>query len=232
MNAQPSRLSLAGPEAAHLPGSLQAAQLRVSRAVRGSRLPLPSPHLDPDRRAVEAERLAQPVDQKPLVGEVKRRRDVREEHERRRRDAGLRRVQDAHFVPAGAGRRVRGGHRLRRTGSAPPSGRACCARRPPCRSSRAASACARRSAPRCAGSARSRGTSPAAAACRRTPSTKSGPRPFIRSHLLATMMTPRAGLVGLAGDRRVLIGRALRSQSIDQHGDVGLLDRARARRRR
>ena len=36
-------------------------------------------------------------------------RDVGEEHERRRRDAGLRGVEDAHFPAAGAGRRMDGG---------------------------------------------------------------------------------------------------------------------------
>ena len=42
-------------------------------------------------------RLAQPVHQKALVGEVKLGRDVGEEHERRRRDARLRGVEDAHL---------------------------------------------------------------------------------------------------------------------------------------
>ena len=151
----------------------------------------PAPHLDPDRRALQAERLAQAVHQEALVGEVERGRDVREEHERRRRDAGLRGVEDAHFAAARARRRMRGGDGLRRTGSTPPSGCGASARRRPGRSPRAASASARRSAPRGAGSARSPGTSSAAAACRRTPSRSPGPRPFIRSHLLATMMTPQ-----------------------------------------
>src|SRR5260221_1561967 len=67
-------------------------------------------YLYPDWRAFEAERLAKLVDQKTLVGEVERRRRVREEHECRWRDVGLRGVHDAHFVAPGARRRVRARH--------------------------------------------------------------------------------------------------------------------------
>ena len=53
-------------------------------------------------------------DEKPLVREVKLRRDVREEHERRRGHARLRRVENAHVPLAGADWRVRGGHALQK----------------------------------------------------------------------------------------------------------------------
>ena len=59
---------------------------------------------------IEAERLAQPIGEKPLVGEVELGRDVREEHERRRRDARLRGVEDPHVPLARADRRMRRGH--------------------------------------------------------------------------------------------------------------------------
>ena len=50
--------------------------------------------------------------EKPLVGEVELGRDVGEEHERRRRDARLRRVEDPHVPLAGARGRVHGGDGL------------------------------------------------------------------------------------------------------------------------
>ena len=101
----------------------------------------PRPHLDADRRADEPERLAQLVDQEPLVREVERRRDVGEEHERRRRHADLRRVEDAH-VPSGPGSTGGCAAVIVSTNlfSSPASARACAAPRRPGRSSRAASA--------------------------------------------------------------------------------------------
>src|SRR5688572_13109414 len=48
-----------------------------------------STNVKPDGRALEAESLPELVHEEPLVGEVELRRDVREEHERRRRHAGL-----------------------------------------------------------------------------------------------------------------------------------------------
>src|SRR6266540_918003 len=68
----------------------------------------PTAHLDPDRCAVETELLPQLVHQEPLVRKMKRRRDVGEEDERRRRVADLRGVQDAHMLPPGADWRMRG----------------------------------------------------------------------------------------------------------------------------
>src|SRR6185436_744579 len=65
-------------------------------------------HLQPDRRPHESEFLPQLVQQEPFIGKVERRRDVREEHERRRRNADLRGVHDAHVLAAGTDRRVRG----------------------------------------------------------------------------------------------------------------------------
>ena len=62
------------------------------------------------------------------------------------------------------------------------------------RSSRAASARARRCGPRCAAPARSRGTSSAARVRRRTPRAAGGPPSFMRSHLFAATMRPRPAL--------------------------------------
>ncbi len=88
------RRSAPGPAASH------------GNPAPGTRMPPrpPPPDLDPDGRAEQAERLPQPVDQEPLVGKVELGRDVREEHERRRRDAGLGGVKDPHLPPARAGR--------------------------------------------------------------------------------------------------------------------------------
>src|SRR6185369_16958609 len=47
-----------------------------------------APHLESNGRSGEPELVADLVQQEPLVREVKRRRDVREEHERRRRHVG------------------------------------------------------------------------------------------------------------------------------------------------
>src|SRR5688500_5362776 len=55
------------------------------------------PHLQPDRRTFEAERVAQLVQDEALVREVELRRGVREQHEGRRRRVGLRRVHHAYF---------------------------------------------------------------------------------------------------------------------------------------
>src|SRR5213075_2011756 len=63
--------------------------------------------LQADRRAEEAELFAQPVDEEALVREMKRRRDVGEENERRRRHADLRRVENPHVLVPGADRRIR-----------------------------------------------------------------------------------------------------------------------------
>jgi serine/threonine-protein kinase len=72
----------------------------------------PAPDLQPDRRPDEAERLAKLVDQEPFVREMEIRRDVGEQHERRRRHSLLRRVKNAHVLPARARRRMRGGDGL------------------------------------------------------------------------------------------------------------------------
>ena len=101
------------------------------------------------------------------------------------------------MLAAGADRRIGGCHRLeelvqrgRRHALAP-------RRRDPCRSSRALSARARRSSPRCAGSARTRGTSSAAAprrrTSRRTLRSASSPDPtcWRRSRCLARHGRPR-----------------------------------------
>ena len=61
---------------------------------------------------IEAEPLPQSIHEEPLVGEVKRRGDVREEHKGRRRDGRLRGVEDAHFASTRAGGRVDGGDGL------------------------------------------------------------------------------------------------------------------------
>ena len=129
--------------------------------------------------------------EEPLVREMERRRDVGEEHERRRRDADLRRVHDPHVLAARADRRVRRGDRLDELVQRRRRHALAAAPRRPCRSSRAPSASARRSAPRCGGSARSRETASRAAARRRTSSTKSWSAVFTRSHLFATMTMPR-----------------------------------------
>ena len=63
---------------------------------------------------IEPERLAQLVRQKSLVGKVKLGRDVREEHERRRRHARLRGVENPDVPLAGADRGVRRGHVLQK----------------------------------------------------------------------------------------------------------------------
>src|SRR5215203_2945837 len=64
----------------------------------------PAAHVDADRRADQAERFPQAVDQEAFVGEMKLGGDVGEEDERRRRDPGLRCVENAHFPPARARR--------------------------------------------------------------------------------------------------------------------------------
>src|SRR5262249_11686101 len=65
------------------------------------------PDVKPDRRPLEPEPLAQLVDEKSLVGEVEPGRDVRKEHKRRRRDAGLRSVQNPDVAASGACWRMR-----------------------------------------------------------------------------------------------------------------------------
>src|SRR5207302_11229930 len=62
--------------------------------------------LNANRCPEEAKCLPQLVDQETLIREMERRGDVGEEHERRRRHADLRRVEDAHVLAAGADRRV------------------------------------------------------------------------------------------------------------------------------
>ena len=68
-------------------------------------LPTAASHLESNGRSREPELVADLVQQEPLVREVKRRRDVREEHEHRRRHAGLRGVKHSHVSAARAGRR-------------------------------------------------------------------------------------------------------------------------------
>src|SRR5919199_2559353 len=80
--------------------------------IAAAALLLSTPHLDPNGRTDESEPLAQLIEEEPLVGKMKCRRHVREEHERRRRDANLRRVEDAHMFTSGTHRRIRGGHLL------------------------------------------------------------------------------------------------------------------------
>src|SRR5690348_9501371 len=80
-------------------------------ASRGSFAP-PPPDMQPDRRAEEAEGVADLVDQEPLVREVKGRRDVGEEHKRRRRHRGLGCVEHPHVMAARACGRMRLGHPL------------------------------------------------------------------------------------------------------------------------
>ncbi len=53
--------------------------------------------LKADGRPHETEMLPQLIHKKPLVGKVERRCHVGEEHERWRRDTGLRRVENAHM---------------------------------------------------------------------------------------------------------------------------------------
>src|SRR5687768_4537259 len=57
--------------------------------LRGRVLP-PPPHVQPDRRSFEAERLPKLVHEEPLVGEMELRGDVGEEHEHGRRHTRLR----------------------------------------------------------------------------------------------------------------------------------------------
>ena len=68
--------------------------------------------MDSNGCSLEPELLTQPVLEIPLIGEVKRRRDVGEKHERRRRHTGLRRVQDADVPRPGTGGRMLGRHAL------------------------------------------------------------------------------------------------------------------------
>ena len=72
-------------------GSPPGAFARRRRAAARTRRPL-AEH-EPDRRAEETERLAQPVLEVAPVAEVDRARLAGEEHERRRRDGHLRRVE-------------------------------------------------------------------------------------------------------------------------------------------
>src|SRR5262245_48952700 len=67
-------------------------------------------HLNPNRRAEEAELLAELVDEESLIREMKGRRHVREEHERRRRDADLRGVENPHMRTLRAHGWIRGRH--------------------------------------------------------------------------------------------------------------------------
>ena len=131
--------------------------------------PSPTPHLDSNRRATEPERVADLVHKKSFVGKMEGRRYVGEEHEGGRRDAGLRRIEHAHLSPPGAGRRVHGRDGLNESIQLGVSARVSGARRPRGRSPPAASGCAPRWPPRCAGRWRSRETSAAGAALRRTP---------------------------------------------------------------
>jgi hypothetical protein len=94
-----------------LPLRVVARRTRSSRAA-DVRVLVPAADLDPDRRPDEPEFLAQLVDEEPFVREMKRRGDVGEKHERRRSDADLRRVHDAHVLAAWAHGRVGRGHLL------------------------------------------------------------------------------------------------------------------------
>ena len=76
--------------------SITAVQTVARGAVGRSRSPPASRARETGWRALESEPLPELVHEKPLVGEVELRRDVGEEHERRRRHAGLRRIEDAH----------------------------------------------------------------------------------------------------------------------------------------
>ena len=67
----------------------------------------PPPNLNPNRCAEEAEMLAELIDQKSLVREMKCRRHVREEDKRRRRDANLSCVHDPDVPAARAHWRIR-----------------------------------------------------------------------------------------------------------------------------
>src|SRR5437867_2575239 len=91
-----------GVTRASIPASLARGAVRTLLSPPGS-------DVEANRRSLEPEALPQLVDEKPLVGKVKLRRDVGEEDERRRGDAGLRRVEDAHVRAPRAGRRMRRG---------------------------------------------------------------------------------------------------------------------------
>src|SRR5207247_6406432 len=92
-----------------LPILADAASLALSADVG---IAIAAAHLNADRRPDEAEFLPQLIDQETLVGKVERRGDVREEDERRRGDANLRRVQDANVPAARAHRRICRGDRF------------------------------------------------------------------------------------------------------------------------
>ena len=155
---------------------------------------------------------------------MKRRRDVGEEDERRRRDADLRRVQDPHVLAPRADRRIRRGdlldelvERRRRHARAPRRGDLV-DRLEHLR------ARARRSAPRCGGSARSRETASVAAASSSNVLTKCRSALFTRSHLFATMTMPRPARSAsppMAASWSVAPSFA----SIDERDDVGVGDR-------
>src|SRR5215475_9951067 len=65
--------------------------------------------VEADGCAFEAKAVAELIDEKSLVGEMKFGGDVGEEHERGRRNASLRRVENADVRAAGARGRVRRG---------------------------------------------------------------------------------------------------------------------------
>src|SRR5207302_9478330 len=91
-------LYILGVTAVSIPASLARGAVRTL-------LSAPGPDVKPNRRAFKSEALPKLVDEKSLVGKVKLCRDVGEEDERRRRDARLRRVEDAHVRAPGAGGR-------------------------------------------------------------------------------------------------------------------------------
>ena len=159
----------------------------------------PPPHVDADRRAIRPNdsrrRLTRNRCTRSEIGG-----DVGEEHERRRRDAGLRRVEDADFAGAGAAggwtavtaatKRFSsevGIRRVRALATLSMVSRTLGVRSPVAAEICRTWAYCRNSTPRRSFSSNSL--------------EKSVPRRFIRSHLFAAMMMPATGLVGFAPSR-------------------------------
>ena len=73
----------------------------ISGAGLGRDLGVPRAVLDPDRRAQKAERIANPILQEALIGEVQLDGTIGEQYKRRWRNRGLRHVKDLHSLAHG-----------------------------------------------------------------------------------------------------------------------------------